>query len=249
MITSRSNAKIKEIKKLAASARERREKGLFIIEGSRLVSEAPAELIEQIYVSQDAGEDIKQEFASVRVAELMSGEVFSGISETVSPQGVLALVRQPVHEIGELVKKGFIVILDDIRDPGNLGTIIRTAEAAGAAVLMSPGCADVFNPKVVRSTMGSIFRVPFICAELTGTVMFLKQCGFGIYAAALEGGADYRTVQYKDKAAFIIGNEANGISQPLLSIADTRIFIPMEGEVESLNAAVSAAVLMFACKN
>lgn len=249
MITSKANAKIKEVKKLVSSAKERRRSGLFIASGTRLVSEVPDEFIERIYVSQNSSGDVMKVFIDNKKCELVSGDVFAGISDTVSPQGVIAVVRQPGHTMVELLEKHLIVLLDDIRDPGNLGTIMRTAEAAGAGVIMSPGCADIFNPKTVRSTMGSIFRVPFLFAEPEITCGRLKENGFGVYAAALKGGVPYTEPEYKEKTAFVVGNEANGISAPVLAAAGERVFIPMDGEIESLNAAVSAAVLMFHFKN
>ncbi len=190
--------------------------------------------------------------------QIVSDECFRSLSDTVNPQGVLALIRQPYYSedafYEELLKrkakapsggKSQAVILDDIRDPGNLGTIIRTAEAAGACVVMSPGCADVFNPKVVRSTMGSIFRVPFITGDPVSQICRLKECGYTVYAAALEDSVSLDDIAPDPDRVFIIGNEANGISPAVLKAADVKVRIPMQGQIESLNAAVSAAILMY----
>lgn len=253
MITSKGNAQIKNIKKLMESAKARKEQGLFVIEGLRLVSEAKPEFTEAVYVSEDfEGPDggslnLDGLFESVS-AEKVSADVFRSISDTVSPQGILAVVRQPRLGLDEVISSGagLFVILDDVRDPGNLGTIVRTAEACGAAVIMSPGCADIFNPKVIRATMGSIFRVPFAVSDTASAVKALQAAGVTVCAAALEGSVPYTDVN-SEKVAFIIGNEANGVSREAIEAADLCVRIPMKGRVESLNAAVSAAVLMYHC--
>ena len=168
------------------------------------------------------------------------------ISDTVSPQGIMAVVRQPEWNPGmPPAGNGKILLLDGIRDPGNLGTIIRTAEAAGVrAVYLSPDCADQYNPKVIRSTMGSIFRVPVISADLIDVIRNLKSSGIKVYGTSLEAAATYREADLSD-AAIIIGSEANGARKEVLDSASQCIKIPMAGQVESLNAAVSAAILMF----
>lgn len=148
----------------------------------------------------------------------------------------------------DLIKneKKKLLILDDVRDPGNIGTMIRTAEACGAAgVILSPGCADIYNPKVTRSTMGSIFRVPIVTCGLKETIEELIKLGVEVYGSSLDSALDYRKISYGSKIAFVIGNEANGISKEILSITTENVKIPMKGKVESLNAAISAAVLMF----
>ena len=162
------------------------------------------------------------------------------------PQGILAVVRQKEYRIDDISDGELFIILDAIQDPGNLGTIVRTAEAAGAAaVIMNKGCADIYSPKVVRSTMGSIFRVPFIYTEdLICAVDKIKSYGAYVYAATLSG-RNISEAKIKEKRAFIIGNEGNGISADILSLAAMEISIPMSGKVESLNAAVSAAILMY----
>ncbi len=140
-----------------------------------------------------------------------------------------------------------LLLLEDIQDPGNLGTMFRSAEAAGAAgVIMSKGTADIFNPKTVRSTMSAIFRMPFYYAQDFGqTLRQIQEAGFGIYAAHLEGAVDYDRCDYTAPSAFLIGNEGRGLSAAVTAKADQRILIPMEGEIESLNAAVAASVLLF----
>lgn len=240
MITSKTNAKLKQVKKLLNSAKERRESGLFVVEGVRLFTEVPPELVEAVYYSPECPLDL----SGYPQAEQVEKNIFRELSDTVNPQGILAVVRQP--GLDPVQSNGKILILDGIRDPGNLGTMIRTAEAAGVKmVYMSPDCVDLFNPKVIRSTMGSIFRVPVKTSELTTVITRLKKAGIRVYGTSLSAEKSYKEVDLS-AAAIIIGSEANGISDPVLKAASCLIKIPMMGKVESLNAAVSAAVLLFA---
>lgn len=139
------------------------------------------------------------------------------------------------------------LLLEDIQDPGNLGTMIRTAEAAGmSAIIMSSSTVDIFNPKVTRSTMGSCFRVPFVYAkDFAGAVEQIKQNGVRVYAAYLHGGRNYKEVKFAENCAIMIGNEGNGLTDEAVNSADERVFIPMAGQIESLNAAVAASILMY----
>ena len=226
------------------SAKERKNQGLFVIEGSRLVGEAPSELLESVYISES------YEKSGLKVpecgnVEVVADDVFRSLSDTVNPQGILAVVKKPESGLERVLGGGLYVILDDIRDPGNLGTIVRTAEAAGARVIMSETCVDIFNPKVIRSTMGTIFRVPFaICATLDA-IAKLKEEGVTVCAAVLDGSVPYREAKSDGACAFIIGNEANGVSPEAAAASDLRVRIPMKGNVESLNAAISAAILLY----
>ena len=140
-----------------------------------------------------------------------------------------------------------LLILEDTADPGNLGTIMRTAEAAGVTgAIMGKGTVDIFNPKVVRSTMGSIFRLPFAYVDdLKSVILGLKRDGISFYATHLKGKESYRDISYSNKAGILIGNEARGLSDEIANLADTYVIIPMQGKVESLNAAVAAALMMY----
>ena len=279
MITSRSNAQLKSVRRLLDSSKERRERKLFVVEGKRLVGEAPAEWVEEVFVSETFYSFGKTDLSPYKKVEIVKDDVFKSVSATVHPQGILAVVRQP-----EYLLKGFsgsdapvgvdtpavgdapvgvdipsadggpsgaggfctILLLDDIQDPGNLGTMFRTAEAAGVSgVIMSSGCADIFNPKAIRSTMGSIYRLPFIVDELVPAIENLKMDGFQVYGAALEEAVPFREIDYPRRRAIVIGNEGKGISTSVLNSVNERIFIPMKGQVESLNAAVSCAVLLY----
>ncbi len=268
-----TNAKIKEIQKLTEKSKARREAGLFVIEGPRMFIETPLEWIEEIYVTQrfldnaDSGlsnstagsvENSHSDYStSIRASEMITWmnhevvteEQMKKLTDTVTPQGILCIVRQPSYTVEDIINHPghrLIMILEDIQDPGNLGTIFRTAEGAGASgIIMTKGCADLFNPKVVRSTMGSIYRVPFfVTDDIEQTISLVKNAQIEVFAAHLKGEHFYDEIEYKD-AAFLIGNEGRGLKDSTASLADTYIKIPMSGELESLNASMAAGILMY----
>ena len=181
--------------------------------------------------------------------EVVTEEQMKKLTDTVTPQGILCVVRQPSYTMEDIINHPghrLIMILEDIQDPGNLGTIFRTAEGAGASgIIMTKGCADLFNPKVVRSTMGSIYRVPFfVTDDIEQTISLVKNAQIEVFAAHLKGEYFYDEIEYKD-AAFLIGNEGRGLKDSTASLADTYIKIPMSGELESLNASMAAGILMY----
>ena len=225
MITSTSNIQVKELLRLQKKSREREKEGVFIVEGPRMAEEIPRERIVKLYVSESFQEKCVKEKNDrfIQAAEVMSD------TEDI---------------LGETPH---VLVLENIQDPGNLGTIFRTAEAAGATgIVLSKDCVDLYNPKVIRSTMGAIFRIPFIYTDdLKGTIDELKREGITVYAAHLKGENSYDMEDYKTACAFLIGNEGNGLTEETAACADRKILIPMEGGAESLNAAVASAVLMF----
>ncbi len=251
MITSTANGQIKELVKLQKSAKERKKTGCFIAEGIKLVKEAFLEdMLEKVYLLDKLLEDSEiKELCDQTEYELVAESVFLDIADTVTPQGILGIVRQPKYSAEELInsEKGHFLLLEDLRDPGNLGTIMRTAEGAGMnAVLLSKGSVDLFNPKVVRATMGSVFRVPFCYAEDLGQVIdALKARGIPVYGTMMKGSKRYNECDYRSGAGIVIGNEANGISEDIAAHLSGTVMIPMAGRLESLNAAVAAAVLMY----
>ena len=181
--------------------------------------------------------------------EVITEEQMKKLTDTVTPQGILCVVRQPSYTMEDIINHPghrLLMILEDIQDPGNLGTIFRTAEGAGASgIIMTKGCADLFNPKVVRSTMGSIYRVPFfVTDDIEQTISLVKNAQIEVFAAHLKGEHFYDEIEYKD-AAFLIGNEGRGLKDSTASLADTYIKIPMSGELESLNASMAAGILMY----
>ena len=179
---------------------------------------------------------------------IVPDKLFSEISDTENPQGILAVLKIETHSIDEIkLRNNFILVLDSIQDPGNLGTIIRTADAAGVdGVVLSRGCVDLYNPKVLRATMGSIYHVPvYYNEDINNTVKVLKQNGSTVYAAHLDGINNYFDMDMKRKIVIIIGNEANGISEEVVRIADHLVKIPIIGSSESLNAAIAASLIMY----
>lgn len=249
MITSTSNSQMKHIIQLNKKAKTRYEQRVFVVEGIKMQQEIPREQIQKIYVSESFLQNTKKlELLKGYSYEVVSDHVFQGISDTKTPQGILCLVRMPEYSLDDLLgENAHLLILEDIQDPGNLGTMLRTGEGAGiTGVIMSRGTVDIFHPKVIRSTMGSLFRVPFYIAEdLPGTIHTIKERGVVVYAAHLKGSVPYDKVEYTGPCGFLIGNEGNGLSGEIASLADTYIRIPMEGKVESLNAAIAAALLMY----
>ncbi len=255
MITSLHNKEIKETAALLARKKERDRRGLFVVEGPKMFGEAPMERIERVYLAQSAAAQMYEKYGdrlSGLSCETVSDEVFVRMSDTKTPQGILCLVRQQHYNIEEILRENkekqmLFIILEDIQDPGNLGTIFRTAEAAGAdGVIMSSWTADIYNPKTIRSTMGSVYRVPFFHVDqMEEAVRRLQKAGVAVYAAHLGGTAAYDACDYQKSTAFLIGNEAKGLREETAACADARITIPMAGKVESLNAAVASSILLF----
>ena len=267
MITSLSNAKIKHLKELQLKSRTRNKENLFVAEGFKMFLEAPEALIKEVYVESNTYEKIKESdnkaplnhfkaFEKIEYlkkkgvfVESVSEEVFRKSSDTETPQGIIFVMDRLKYDLKDMTN-GNMLLIEDIQDPGNLGTMIRTAEGASiAGVVMTKGTVDIYNPKTVRATMGSLYRVPFIYVEnLKEAADFIKSKGVKIYAAHLKGEKFYDEVSYDTKSAFLIGNEGNGLSDEASSLADELIKIPMGGELESLNAAVAAAILMYSAR-
>lgn len=252
MITSADNARIKEVIRLNTKSKERRERGLFAAEGRKLFLETPQDLREQVFVSASFAEKEQELLRDCRY-EVVEDRLFVKMCDTQTPQGILTVARMPRYAREELLEGTeipLLLLLEDVQDPGNVGTILRTAEAAGVTgVFLSGKCADLFQPKVIRATMGSVFRVPF-CVEpdLCETASWLRKQQVHLYAAALEGSESFFDNSYAEPCAFLIGNEGNGLSEALIKAADHRVRIPMSGRVESLNAAVAAAVFLYEAK-
>lgn len=254
MITSSSNARVRQVAQWQAKARERRQAGIFLAEGFKMFGEAPEEAVREVYISQAALERVQDQPKLVRKLdrtgyETVTEEVFGRMSDTQTPQGILCVIKRPEHRLEELlaVPRPLLMVLENLQDPGNLGTVVRTGEGAGVTgIILGEGTADLYSPKTVRATMGSIYRVPVVREEdLAGTVKLLQQKGIRAYAAHLQGRNYYDGFSFREGTAFLIGNEGSGLSAGLASAAQERIRIPMEGQVESLNAAVAASLLMY----
>ncbi len=251
IITSRTNDQVKYLIKLIESSSARKKSGEFVVEGVRMFLEIPKDRLKNVYVSESFEEENEELLENVAY-HVLTDRIMREVSDTVNPQGIMAIVSKREEDAFELIDRvkengsGCLVLLDRIQDPGNLGTIIRTAEAAGIlGVIVGNGCVDIYNPKVIRSTMGSIFRVPLAKRGIESLTDKIKNCGITTYAACL-GGTPYSKVSFDKKSAILIGNEANGLLDKLVESSDTKVKIPMRGKVESLNAAVAASLLMYA---
>lgn len=237
-ITSTENKLYKQTKKLLNRA-ERLKTKLFIAEGQRITEDAVnTQAAEYIFVSENySGMDYG--LPTYRVSDKM----FAALSDTQTTQGIIAVCKMTDYNIEE-ISCDTILICDDVSDPGNLGTLIRTAECSGVGgVVLLKGTVDPYSPKVVRSTMGSIFRMPlyFVQAE-----DLKKNLGsYSIVATVLDGSKDLYDITFPKKTAVVVGNEAHGISEAVANIADIRTLIPMCGESESLNASVAGSVVMY----
>lgn len=254
MIMSPSNKSVKEVIQLMQKAKVRREKKLFVVEGIKMFLEAPEERIEKLYVAENFVRQMPEacKEKSMKLSgrtETVADDVFRKMSDTKTPQGILCVVRQSEYLPEEMlaVESPLFVLLEDIQDPGNLGTIFRAGEGAGVTgIFMSSSTADVYNPKTIRSTMGSIYRMPFLYVDdLKAMIGKLQEKKIAVHAAHLCGAVVYDECGYQGGTAFLIGNEANGLREETAACADDSVIIPMEGKVESLNAAVAASILLF----
>ena len=255
MITSNTNAKIKNVVKLLSASKARKEQGLFVVEGEKLFMEAPLERIESVFVSQGffnkvCGQTDCLDKLDQCGYETVTDAVYHKMSDTTTPQGILCTIKGTQYSYEDLIcdtGPQRILLLEGIQDPGNMGTMLRTAEAAGYdAIIADHNTVDFYNPKAIRSTMGAIFRAKVAyCPDIQEAIKLAKENGVTVYAAHLRGEAYYHEVRYADKTAIIIGNESKGLREETSQLADILVKIPMKGQAESLNAAVAAAILMY----
>lgn len=263
MITSKSNELIKHIKALHQK-KYRDEYGEFFVEGMKMVQEAISEGMQicKIVVCEEIlKESFSFEDAGEYDVEYVNENVFNFISDTKTPQGIMAIIKMPLvtepileSDIGN--GNGFeekerlgdtIFALDNLQDPGNLGTIIRTLDCAGInTLLLSEGTVDLYNPKVIRSTMGAIFRVRcFVDLDLKDKLSELKNSGYKVVVTALDAEISHYDLDFKEKYVIVIGNEAKGVSKEVQDMADIKVKIPMLGRTESLNASVAASLMAY----
>ena len=255
-ITSRQNPQVQYLKSLHQKKYRDRE-GKFLIEGWRFVGEAleAGVPVEKVVFSTSAREDRRypQLLAVVEDREIqlihMADNVLVVVAETEQPQGVVALVRQTETDLESILQKNaepFLLVVDGIRDPGNLGTVIRTADAAGmTAVVLLPGTADLYNGKTLRSTMGSVFHLPICNSDTAVLTELLRDRGIPLLAADVAGDAPVYSVPLTGTLAIAVGSEVEGASKEILQAAQHRVTIPMPGRAESLNAAVASGIIIF----
>lgn len=271
MITSTSSSQVKHIVNLQKKSKLRKEEKQFVVEGIKMVSEAPKDRLVKVYISETFKADNEEflekmnyEALGKDILEVVSDNVFIRMSDTQTPQGIMAVVKMSEITIEDMFGKDMhinsnndgsmsstmqplLLILENLQDPGNLGTIIRMAEGAGVTgIIMSSNTVDIYNPKTIRSTMGSLYRVPVIYVEdICKTVEECRQKGVRVYAAHLKGTDNYNVKDYTQPTAFMIGNEGNGLTDKLTDKADELVRIPMQGKVESLNAAIACTILTY----
>lgn len=251
-ITSKENEFIKHVKKLK-DKKYRDVSSEYIIEGIKLVAEAIQENspIKQIILCDDCEKnetiptELRYEIAKYECI-YVTENIFKYLSEVQTPQGVLAIVERNKKDLKIDYTQDIIVALDDIQDPGNLGTIVRTVDSIGLTqILVSKGTADVYNPKVVRSTMGAIFRIKIIeCENLKQTLKEIKKHKFKIMVSSLQTDHTIYDVNY-NKKVIIIGNEAKGVEEEIQEFSDEKVKIPMLGKTESLNASVATGIILY----
>ncbi len=285
MITSTSNPQVKSLIQLRKKAKARKEQGIFLVEGTRIAREVPPDRIEAVYASESFLREPENEELVKRLlrdgecpgelrCEVLSDAVFWHVSDTRTPQGILCLVRMREYRPEEVfaasdcrdmdtgdAPAGLWMVLESLQDPGHLGTVFRTAEGVGASgIILDTATADPYNPKTIRSTMGSILRMPFLVSEnLPATLEEMRSRGIRIFAAdgrkyadvtepfhvCGAAGVSYTDADYTGPTAFVIGNEGNGLSGDARAAADDLVRIPMRGQLESLNASTAAAVLLY----
>ncbi len=244
IIESNQNKIIKEVNALKAK-KERDKTGLFILEGKRLVDEIPNSWeIKYLLKAESYSENIN--FENVYTVK---DSLFEKISETVNPQGILAVCHIKEFDVTNVdySNSPFFVVLENVTDPGNMGTLIRTADAAGAdGIFLSKGCVDIYNPKVIRATMGSIFHLPiYRNLNLIDLMEDFKDNNVKTLAAHLKGTSTLYKVDMTTACAVIIGNEANGLSDEISEMASDLVKIPMPGKAESMNAGIAGGILIY----
>lgn len=251
MIESLSNPRVKRWAALSERKTRDRE-GRFLVEGVHLVMEALAAeaQVETIVYAADKGLPRELDGKLPAAVELIkaSEAVLAKCTDTITPQGVFAVVRKPSCTAADILDRhrSLVVAVDGVQDPGNLGTIIRSADAAGAsAILLGRGTVDLYNPKTVRSTMGSLFHLPVVECDLAGTLRQARSAGVRVAAATLQGEIHCYEADFTGDTWIVVGNEARGVSPEVLREADMRVRIPMPGRAESLNVAMATTVLLF----
>lgn len=244
MITSVQNNKVKQWNKLH-SRKGRIKSGFFFIEGFHLIEEVHNSDWEITEIIVQDGIDYP-EWCSESPVTMVSENVFKNIASTNTPQGIAAVVKMNQTEMGI---GDSVLLVDAIQDPGNLGTIIRTADAAGVeSIMLGENTVDMYNDKVIRATQGSLFHLPISHVSIPDEIPRLKKSGFQILASALNGAVPYNEIEIGKKTALIVGNEGAGINDEIIALADSAIKIPIHGKAESLNVSVAAGILMYYIK-
>lgn len=252
VINAKNNPKIKEVKSLLTSSKDRKNSGLFVVEGVRLCVDALLSgcEIQSVFCTENCAEKYGEEIASLRDGcksfYTVSNDVIKAISDTVTPQGVVCTVKMKQNSF-EYEKGKKYIALDTIQNPDNLGAISRTAEALGLDGMVIYGSCDIYNPKALRASMGALFRLPVhICSDLKCEIEICKNLGIDVFATVPDRDAkNVITVDFSKGAMCIIGNEGNGVSKEIIEKSSDRITIKMDGRAESLNANAAASIIMW----
>lgn len=228
----------------------RDELGLFIVEGESFVLEIPPEyeICQYVFSKKFVENHSLSPFKNRGPIEIVKDSIFEKLSDTVSPQGIMAVCKKINWNINDMIKpNGFILLGENLNDPGNIGALIRTAAAAGASgVILTQGSGDIFNPKVLRAAAGAALRIPIVTnANTNETCEILKQANFAIYAAHLNGTVLPYSLDLTGSFCMMIGNESHGLTQTAASHANKLVYLPMKNDTESLNASVAGSILMY----
>ncbi|WP_040207710.1 TrmH family RNA methyltransferase [Neobacillus jeddahensis] len=249
-IESINNPKVKQWRKLLTK-KERDKTESFIVEGFHLVEEAikQGEQVVEIIVSEKVELPSRWDVSSTPVT-LVTEEISKLLTETEAPQGIYAICRVPSKKIEDMAVEGrTFLLIDSVQDPGNLGTMIRTADAAGIdAVIIGRGSVDIYNSKVLRSAQGSHFHLPILRGDLHEWVDMLEDKNIPVYGTALEGASVYTDISGSESFALMVGNEGNGVAKDLLASTTANLYIPIYGKSESLNVAVATGILLYFLK-
>lgn len=255
-ITSKENAAVKRVAKLMGSSKYRREQRAFVAEGVRLCMDALASEvpIEEFFYTEQAAEKypsaVKSLQSKAKKCAIISRSVLMHLTDTQTPQGILCVctMLDKSNCSYKMDNNSRLLALEDLQDPSNMGTILRTAEALGVGgILLSRGCCDIYSPKVLRGSMGAIFRLPFLVLENLPSYLFQKKGkGYSVYAAVPDRNAVPVTeASFSERCIVVVGNEGNGLTQACIQACTQPVTIPMEGRAESLNAAVAASILVW----
>jgi len=240
---------MRELKQLKTK-KGRSETGLFLVEGEKFVAEIPGHWEIQRYVMAMRfanGRDLTA-YKHRAPVEIVRDSLFDSLADTVTPQGIIAVCKQKHFQISQLLTPGgFMLMGENLNDPGNIGALIRTAAAAGAAgIILSTGSGDIYNPKVLRAAAGAALRIPVVTgAAVTSAIGQLKQAGFPVYAAHPRGDTLPYSLDLRGDFCWLVGSESHGISDEAAAMADAWVRLPMAGEVESLNASVAGSILLY----
>lgn len=245
-ISSKRNSIIKHYNKLSRDKKFRYVTGAFVCDGIKLIKEAldSGTTIKSVLVDEDMADKLLSDYPRLKSLTVFTApsDIIRAASELKTPQGVLFECEMPESS---RLRGSHVILLDGLQDTGNVGTIIRCADAFSVDAVVCDGCADVYNPKTIRSAMGSLFRVPVLQARLTDVIPKLRENGISVFAARLdEGSVDLNAVNL-EKSAIVIGNEGAGVRDEAVRLCDGSIIIPMSGRAESLNAGIAAAIFMY----